>query len=43
MAPVLFDGEDHSPASDVYAFALLMWFVVTVSAPDRESMQGALG
>jgi serine/threonine protein kinase len=35
-APELFDGEDHSPASDVYAFAMIMWFVATASEPNRE-------
>jgi mitogen-activated protein kinase kinase kinase 7 len=34
LAPELFDGEDHSLASDVYAFAMLMWFVASASEPD---------
>ncbi len=35
-APELFDGEDHSPASDIYAFAMVVWFVATASEPNRE-------
>eukprot|EP00291_Cryptomonas_curvata_P014810 CAMPEP_0172154182 /NCGR_PEP_ID=MMETSP1050-20130122/1887_1 /TAXON_ID=233186 /ORGANISM="Cryptomonas curvata, Strain CCAP979/52" /LENGTH=467 /DNA_ID=CAMNT_0012822859 /DNA_START=201 /DNA_END=1600 /DNA_ORIENTATION=+ len=34
-APELFDGDDYSPASDIYAFAMVMWFVATASEPER--------
>ncbi len=32
-SPELLDGADCSTASDVYAFAMLMWFVATASEP----------
>jgi mitogen-activated protein kinase kinase kinase 7 len=36
LAPELFDGEDHSTASDIYAFAMVVWFVTTASEPNRK-------
>jgi serine/threonine protein kinase len=35
MAPELFDGESPSPASDVYAFGMLIWFMASAAEVDR--------